>query len=393
MTFSTTSTLITVVLANLLIFLCAFILRSKKIIYRISYNVPAALILFIMIRMLFPFSFDKSRTIELPKCCSVFLSAIQDYRFHIGNLYFCAFDLLCLIWLAGILLMAFHVISRRRIIHRYIKAFGRDISSEEPYTSEMTKLCRCNRLKNRIRIFTVPGIPTPLICGVIKPCILLPEGMTLKDKELHYILMHEVSHYIHGDTLTKNLLQLITILFWWNPACHILNKEANLLFELRVDKRLVRENKASMHEYLQCILNIAEQSLDIPAFTASPCIGFASKEDNSALQKRIYYMIEKKGTETKILNLVIMAISFVLVFFSYLYTPRTTDIANDEAYFELTPENAYFIQNEDGSYDIYYLDYYTETVSSLRGYDTEIPVYQGKEEFNHESEKAIVQGN
>ena len=385
MTLSITSTLMTVIITNLLIFLCAGILKNKKLLYRISYNVLAVLLIFIIIRMLLPFTFHKSRTIELPQYCFTVLSALQNHCFHIGRLYFCIFDLLCLIWLGGIVYMSFCFIRKQYLIHRYMKLFHKDVTSLEPYASVMAKLCRDNHIKKEIPIHTVPGISTPLISGVCKPCILLPDGMQFTEKELHYVLAHELSHYLHKDTLIKALLQLITIVFWWNPACHILNKQANLLFELRVDNRLVSGDKSTMIEYLQCILDIAEQACDIPVIPASPYIGFARKEDSSTLSKRMDYMITRNEPGRGGLGFFIAAFAFLLVLFSYLYTPRTTHIDCDEAYFSLTPEDTYMIRNEDGSYDIYYLDFYLETVNSLLGYDTDIPIFEGKEEFSHES--------
>ena len=47
----------------------------------------------------------------------------------------------------------------------------------------------------------------------------------------------------------------------------------------------------------------------------------------------------------------------------------------NEQDFILTEENAYAILNEDGTYDIYLYGEYLETVTSLKYYDSSLPVY------------------
>lgn len=59
-------------------------------------------------------------------------------------------------------------------------------------------------------------IATPIICGIIKPVILLPVNDYSKE-ELDVIFAHELMHCKHKDILWKQLCAFSRIVFWWNP--------------------------------------------------------------------------------------------------------------------------------------------------------------------------------
>lgn len=66
-----------------------------------------------------------------------------------------------------------------------------------------------------------------------------------------------------------------------------------LTFELRVDHTVTKNNRETILEYLQCILNIAEQACEPSEIPEYLYIGFAKKEDAGMLTKRVHYLIEK----------------------------------------------------------------------------------------------------
>lgn len=68
-------------------------------------------------------------------------------------------------------------------------------------------------------IAEVEGIPSPVLLGVIRPRVLLPEGLAarLTDQELRHILVHELVHHRRRDLLVNWLGALLTIVHWFNP--------------------------------------------------------------------------------------------------------------------------------------------------------------------------------
>ncbi|MDE7283433.1 MAG: M56 family metallopeptidase, partial [Lachnospiraceae bacterium] len=104
------------------------------------------------------------------------------------------------------------------------------------------------------KVLLVPGIKTPAIFGLIHPKILMPET-DYTEKEIYYILKHEMLHYYQHDMMIKILWETLCSVFWWNPAVFLLKKQITRVLELKVDRLLTagfsEEEKIS---YLECIV-------------------------------------------------------------------------------------------------------------------------------------------
>lgn len=76
-------------------------------------------------------------------------------------------------------------------------------------------------LQNKnIALIKCPHIKTPMLIGVIKQVIVIPENYINYD-EAELIFKHELTHYIHKD-LFINLLSIIAIsIHWFNPIIYI----------------------------------------------------------------------------------------------------------------------------------------------------------------------------
>lgn len=74
-------------------------------------------------------------------------------------------------------------------------------------------------LKRHIKLLQSRFITTPISFGWKKSFVVLPKGGIdgLPKSELDHILLHELTHIKHGDTMTNYLLCVIQILFWCNP--------------------------------------------------------------------------------------------------------------------------------------------------------------------------------
>lgn len=58
-------------------------------------------------------------------------------------------------------------------------------------------------------------VTSPMLYGIIKPVILLPDGEYSR-QEYYYIFRHELSHYRHGDVLVKYLFTLCKGIYWFH---------------------------------------------------------------------------------------------------------------------------------------------------------------------------------
>lgn len=73
-------------------------------------------------------------------------------------------------------------------------------------------------LKRKLRIRQSPRVVVPLTYGILRPVILVPQGME-SGPALDYVLEHEFAHIRRWDGLYKLLLTLALCLHWYNPWC------------------------------------------------------------------------------------------------------------------------------------------------------------------------------
>lgn len=67
------------------------------------------------------------------------------------------------------------------------------------------------------RLRACPGLSGPVMAGLARPVLYLPEGMPLARLEL--ALRHEAAHLSRGDLWAKALARLCCRLHWFNPLC------------------------------------------------------------------------------------------------------------------------------------------------------------------------------
>lgn len=93
-----------------------------------------------------------------------------------------------------------------------------------------------------------------MLVGVIKPVIVIPENCS--EKELKYILLHELCHYKNKDILYIILFVVILLFNWFNPimwlAFFTFKKDA----EIYCDFRVVQLNCVNKKEYAKLLLNM-----------------------------------------------------------------------------------------------------------------------------------------
>ena len=95
-------------------------------------------------------------------------------------------------------------------------------------------LCRDLGIKRppALRISSAAG--SPLLAGLLRPRLLLP-GEDWGERELGFILRHELTHYRRRDLWYKLVLLGAVSLHWFNPLVHLLVREAEADLELTCD--------------------------------------------------------------------------------------------------------------------------------------------------------------
>lgn len=86
---------------------------------------------------------------------------------------------------------------------------------------------------------------------------------TLTPEEKHQIIQHEVEHIRQGHTYDVIFFQVLSILFWFNPAIHLMRTALVDVHEYLADAKVLKKT-TNKDEYKKLIIRIAFKGLDLP---------------------------------------------------------------------------------------------------------------------------------
>ena len=117
-----------------------------------------------------------------------------------------------------------------------------------------------------IPVYRSDLVPSPMVIG-FKKAIFLPET-EFDHKELVNILEHELTHLRNKDIYIKNLINLLTIIYWWFPPIYVLQRQIDLFLEIRVDNKVTGNysEKESL-QYAQTLVSVQKKDMRLSART------------------------------------------------------------------------------------------------------------------------------
>lgn len=372
--YSFSTVMMAVITSNLIIVLIALCFRHKKLLLSMGYKLLIVFLLLTLVRFMFPLELKLTTTVLLPKFLSIVITYFRHPLFTPFGIYISTWTIFECIWLGGIVYKLYHHIRECTSSARFLARHGVDVTSQEPFASALAEAC--GKRKNLFRILKVPDLPMPCLYGIRHPRILLPMAGELTGTDLYYTLRHEISHHYHHDLVIKQIINFLSIVYWWNPACLILKNQVNLLLEMRVDDALVKGDRETALAYLQTLINIAESSVDHSTLPASLVVSLVCK-DTDFLSRRFEMICYRKDYANLPAALILSILIFSMYLGSYLFTLESYYYIEDgaEKTFGNTDSSMYAIPKEDGTYDIYLEDFLIENTDILEYYP-DIVIYE-----------------
>lgn len=380
MNFSFSSVLIAVLSSNLILILITVMLRKKNFFLSIGYRVLMAGLVISVLRILFPFELPNTKNIYFPKFISYIISRFLTPRFYIFNHWFSIWELFLIVWGIGFLIGVYLSVKQYRQLKKVIALHGKELTGNKEIQENIDKICLQKNACNCFKVYQCPMIKVPMVFGLKNPSILFPEGVELDNQQLYFVLYHEMMHHFNHDLFIQMIVQFLSILYWWNPACRVLKKQIHILLEMRVDEEVINHNPDGTLAYLECLLYLLKnhsKNISLPEHM----MGFIN--DNTILIKRFEMLTDPKvrykkclvGTSVIVFSLIIYMSSYLLIFEVDYCSPEVLDRT-----FEVTAEDSFFIKNDDGTYDLYYNNERIDTVTSLEYYSDDIIIYDGVRE-------------
>ncbi|MGE5328672.1 MAG: M56 family metallopeptidase [Deltaproteobacteria bacterium] len=167
-------------------------------------------------------------------------------------------DIVPYIWFSGILLMLLGLIFINCSFH--IKLRKKTISADERVNS-ILEACKSRlKIRDNIQVMFQDIIGTPSLFGIIRPKILLTSAVSnLSDKELQYVLLHELAHYKRKDLFVNYLLLVLQAVHWFNPIMWYCFMRVRQDMELATDEMVLGILENSEHkDYGKALLAVLE---------------------------------------------------------------------------------------------------------------------------------------
>lgn len=165
-------------------------------------------------------------------------------------------QVLFVLWLAGgLAVLGWNGLSHLRF-RRWLARWGRPVESPELLRA-YNALGDALGLNRRPRLAVCPGLEVPMLAGLFRPALLLPEGQ-VSGELLHYALLHELTHYRRRDIWLKALMLWVCAVHWFNPLVWLMARAVERDTELACDERAAgRLTAGERAEYGRAILEAA----------------------------------------------------------------------------------------------------------------------------------------
>ena len=121
---------------------------------------------------------------------------------------------------------------------RYIRRWGSPILERE-IGEILNELADALGLRRAPRLLTCPGLETPMLAGLLRPCLLLP-AEPMDSARLRHALLHELTHCKRRDIAFKALVLWVCALHWFNPAVWLMRRAVERDLELACDDAALR---------------------------------------------------------------------------------------------------------------------------------------------------------
>lgn len=143
-------------------------------------------------------------------------------------------------------------------------------------------------------VYVSDRIDSPFVCGLLRPSIYLPVGLSEADKR--YVLLHEQAHIARGDHWTRLLAWLALSLHWFNPLLWAAYRLYGRDVETACDQRVIRDfDRTDVAGYAAALFHLGRRN------SAPRAVPLAFGEENA--KGRIRHVMDFKHPRRLVLLL------------------------------------------------------------------------------------------
>ncbi len=273
--------------------------------------------LFVAVRLVLPFKININKAITIPvelRSGEAAANAAAAGELSLSRI-------LTMIWILGMAVFTvyqiFCYISFKRTVNRWskkapdadtMKAFGEAKSFAGVKRGIDIKICKT--------------VSTPMVFGLIKPVLLLPD-MKFDSGDLPIILRHELIHFKRHDIWVKLLLIAAKTVHWFNPVVYLMYRAADRDIELACDAEVVKNTDSEYRRhYCEAIMNLVHNGCARNT-ALSTCFIFSKK----TVMERFKSILDEKIKRSGVVMFCVAAVSIALS--GSLITFATAQVAEE----------------------------------------------------------------
>ncbi len=161
-------------------------------------------------------------------------------------------------------------------------------NSKEIFDEDVLKIyaetCETLGIKKKMPLLRNTYIGSPLLIGIVRPRIILPEKLLEDTMHLKYIFMHELIHYKRLDIYYKWLMQIVRCIHWFNPIVHMISREINKACEMSCDEAVIEKmSYAEQRAYGETLI----QSMELASLNPSISVSITMVENVKHMKERL----------------------------------------------------------------------------------------------------------
>ena len=266
-------------------------------------------------------------------------------------------DIAAYVWLFGSLaILALYLISYSHYRSQMIKK-GNVIENAD-ILQQISELKRELHIKDAVRVVEYSEAASPMIIGLFKPVLVLPETQ-YRSEEMFFILKHELVRLKRKDVFFKLLFAAAHAVHWFNPLIWLMQKEAAVDMELSCVERVMQGTGYAVKKaYTETLLSMLYRQCAKRTFLSTQFYG-----GKRIMKKRFKNILVKKEKK----NGIYVLICAVLLTFCFGTLVGCTTAKENSKNIPEQPEKEEYGHDENNNEDS------TPLSSDDGGDDTEIP--------------------
>ncbi len=210
------------------------------------------------------------------------------------------------VWASGAVLMFIWNVGAYLVFRKVV--LKRSTAANDETKRILSEVKTSLGIEKEIKAIVCKNVNSPMVMGFLNPRLVLPEE-SYSEKDLRFILCHELTHYKRHDTLYKALMLFVNSVHWFNPVVWLMRKLADSDLEVSCDAHVIENaDLETRKRYSETILSCVHREKVACAVFSTHFYGGAK-----TLKKRFANILStEKREKGKTAFVLVLVLAFVL---------------------------------------------------------------------------------